>query len=46
MQPLWKGTESGLLWPWLLYAVGLVDANDRAKFFDDESNDEDIVYNG
>lgn len=46
MQPLWKGTESGLLWPWLLYLVGLVDENDRAKFFDDESEDNDIVYNG
>ena len=46
IQPLWRGTPSGLLFPWLLYTLGLVDDEGRAKFFDDESTDDDIVYDG
>jgi len=33
---MWKGTKSGLLWPALLYMIGLVDENDQPKFFEDE----------
>ena len=35
INPEWEGTESGLLWPALLYLVGLVDENDQPKFFGD-----------
>ena len=33
IQPEWEGTESGLLWPQLLYMVNLIDENDQPKYF-------------
>jgi len=38
IQPAWPGTKSGLLWPALLYMIGLVDENDEPRFF---TSDED-----
>ena len=34
IQPEWEGTESGLLWPWIMYATGFVDENDEPAFFE------------
>ena len=42
MQPLWKGTKSGKLWPALFYFMGLVDENGQAKFFEDEEEEEKV----
>ena len=36
MQPLWKGTKNGLLFPALLYMIGLVDRDGEALFLSDE----------
>ena len=33
INPEWEGTESGLLWPAILYAIGLVDEKDEPMFF-------------
>ena len=36
--PDWEGPESGLLWPYLLILIGLVDENGQPTFFDPEED--------
>ena len=33
IQPEWKGTPSGNLWPFILVALGLIDENDNPVYF-------------
>ena len=33
--PYWPGTKSGLLWPYILYAIGLVDESGKILHFED-----------
>ncbi len=44
IQPLWRGTQSGLLWPWLLYYIGLVDKNDQPNWFSDGESEDKITF--
>lgn len=40
--PLWKGTKSGLLWPALLYMLGMIDGNDQPKFITEEEEEKRV----
>jgi len=40
MQPLWKGTKNGLLFPALLYMIGLVDRDGEALFLGEDEEEQ------
>ena len=41
IQPLWRGTPSGKLWPEIFYYMGLIDEEENLQWFDYE----DIINN-
>ena len=48
IQPLWEGTDSGLLWPWLFHLIGFVDENDQPTFMHEEVLEQfdDLIHPG
>ena len=36
IQPLWEGTPTGKLWPWIFHFIGFVDEDDQPTFLDTE----------
>ena len=40
IQPKWKGTKSGLIFPMLLYMIGLVNKDEQPQWFAEETPDQ------